>query len=406
MIRLVLLAVGAASSAGALPVGHPRVDHGDDEGTAVFRPPPDTADEDPTVAPGAITVELRDAQNHAVASHAVELGIIQQSVAKGESRKHLSATTSADGSVTFDSLDRSSNVAYRVTAREGEAVFAARPFQMAHDHGMRVVIHVYPATSDYRAHALIITRGVVYIELKDDRVQIQQRLDIFNGSPVAWVPHDVVLKLPDGFTALTSMQQMSDIGVDAVEHRGARLHGTFAPGENAVMFNWQVPYSGEPSIDIDVGVPPNLAQLIVRAAAAPGMKLSVPGFRDPISQMDEEGQRELVTGRQIQPGEGAITTAHVELRNLPTPGPTRFVATGLAGLGVAAGVLALRRPTRRKKGPFAKRERERLLALLDDLEAAHETGEVGPKTYERARRDLIDELAALLMITATSGKSQ
>jgi hypothetical protein len=395
----VVLALTAAASASALPAGHPPIDHGHAQQQtppSFFRAPPDTTDEEATVPPGTIVVELRDAANNVIANHAVELGILQQSVAKGESRRHVAATTGPDGKVAFDSLERGSGVAYRVSAHESDAVFAARPFQLNHDHGTHVVLHVYPATSDYAQGALIISRGVMYLEMKDDRVQIQQRIDVFNGSPVAWVPHDVILKLPADFTALTGMQQMSDVGVDAVAGEGARLHGTFGPGENAVMFNWQLPYSGESSVDFDVGLPPNMAQLIVRAAASPGMKLAVPGFRDAVSDVNEEGQRELITGKKLQEGEIPFRKIHVALSELPTPGPARVIATSIAGIGILVGALAVR--SRRAK-TTTKRDRARLLQLLEELEDAHARGDVGPKSYARARRELIDELALLLAAT-------
>jgi hypothetical protein len=40
--------------------------------------------------------------------------------------------------------------------------------------------------------------------------------------------------------------------------------------------------------------------------------------------------------------------------------------------------------------------REALLEDLAGLERAHAAGEVGPRTYERARRELIDALARVL----------
>ncbi len=413
MIALVLAAVTAAASASAgsvaptasvattataLPAGHPRVEQGGAAGGAgqFFRPPPDTSDEEVSLPPGSIRVELRDASNNVLPNHPLELGILEQSVAKGESRKHVAATTGADGMATFNALEAGGNVAYRVSVHEGPAAFAARPFQLGHEHGMHVVLHVYPPTSDLERGALIISRSVVYLEMKDDRVQLQQRIDIFNGSPVAWVPKDVIVKLPPDFSAVSAMQQMSDVGVDAVPGEGVRLHGTFVPGENPIVFSWQLPYAGESSVDIEMGLPPNLGQLIVRAAAAPGMKLEVPGFRDAISQVNEEGQRELITGKQLQEHESPLHKVHISLRELPTPGPSRLIGTVLAAVGVIAGIYMTTQRRERSPKTATKRDRTRLLQEFDDLELAHTRGDIGPKTYERARRELIDELATLL----------
>lgn len=386
----------AAAASSTLPSGHPRLDADRGASPAFFRPPPDTTDEETALPAGSIRVELRDFANNVVPNHGIELGILQQSVAKGESHKHLQGVTGPDGTTTFASLESAGNIAYRVSTHEGEAAFAAKPFVLGHDHGMHVVLHVYPPTSDLSRGALIITRSVIYLEMKDDRVQIQQRIDVFNGSPVAWIPKDVVLKLPADFSAVTGMQQMSDVGVDAVPQQGVRLHGTFGPGENPVVFSWQLPYSGESSVELEAGLAPNLGQLVVRAAAAPGMKLEVQGFREAISQVNEEGQRELVTGKQIQEGEAPLRKVHISLRDLPTPGPTRFIATMLAAVAVVAGIWVARRSPPSKVSVSSKRDRRRLLAEFEDLENAHTNGDIGPKTYERAHRELIDELAAVL----------
>ena len=49
--------------------------------------------------------------------------------------------------------------------------------------------------------------------------------------------------------------------------------------------------------------------------------------------------------------------------------------------------------TRKAAPRDTKRERAQLLAALEALELGHRDGTVGPKTYERAHRDLIDDIA-------------
>ena len=80
----------------------------------------------------------------------------------------------------------------------------------------------------------------------------------------------------------------------------------------------------------------------------------------------------------------------VEIKNLPTEGPGKLVATILAALGVVAGgVISSRKPSSRN----LPAEREKILSSLDALERARESAEIGPKTYERNRRNLLDDLA-------------
>ncbi|HSQ66890.1 MAG TPA: hypothetical protein VLM85_26910 [Polyangiaceae bacterium] len=395
-------AAPAASQAPAattqLPSGHPGTGHGQQApGPALFRPPADSSEDDPAVAPGTIHIELRDAHDGPIANHPVELGIVVQSIAKGDNHKHLSAATDAAGVVDFTGLETGSDVAYRVTAHEGAAAFGAQPFRLSPQRGTHVVLHVYPPTSDYARGAIILSRGIVYLEVKDDRIQLQQRIDIHNGSPVAWVPNNLVLRLPEDFTALNNVQQMSDVGIDAMPKEGAKLHGTFGPGDQSVLFSWQVPYSGQSDVDIEIGSPPNLGTLVVRAAAAPGMRLEVDGFPAATSQQNEEGQRELVTGRQLEQGDAPMRSVHIALRGLPTPGPSRLIGTVLAALGVAAGIYVGVNRTRARKGPKAgRRDQARVLHEMEQLERSRAAGDVGPKTYERARRELVDELAQIL----------
>jgi hypothetical protein len=73
-----------------------------------------------------------------------------------------------------------------------------------------------------------------------------------------------------------------------------------------------------------------------------------------------------------------------------------MVATGVAALGIAAGLyFALRgrgAASGRDSGPGSQAILDELLAL----ERARAEGEVGPRTYEKARRELLDALAMAL----------
>ena len=70
--------------------------------------------------------------------------------------------------------------------------------------------------------------------------------------------------------------------------------------------------------------------------------------------------------------------------------------------GLVAGlVLGVRKAPPRN----TKREREQLLAALESLELAHRDGTVGPKTYERGRRELLDDIARTFAADPTLAKS-
>jgi hypothetical protein len=377
----------------AVPNGHPS---GAQAGAQIFQPPPDTNQEDPRLPAGSISIAILNADNVALPGTPVTLGILHNTVAKGESREHKIGVADANGIVSFGGLTAGSGIAYRVSVVTDGATFWASPFSLPQDKGIRVQLHVYPVTHDIKK-ALVVTQAIVYAEMKDDRVQIEQAITFYNLGRTAWVPDDLVLELPEGFTALSGQQAMGGEGIDPVEKRGAKVRGTFGPGQHTIDFRWQLPYSGASDVSFDETLPPNVAVARAMAAASQGMKLVVPGFPEAQARSDSQGERVLVAERQMRRDDPPLTKIHFELRDIPTPGPGKWIATLLASLGVFGGVgyaFAFRRRLGASTG--AKEHRARLLANLEELERARAAGDIGPKTYERARRELVDAIARTL----------
>ncbi len=384
--------------------GDPHAGHAGKQGAGsvpgMFEPSPDTADDDERLPAGTVEVAILDPENKPLLNAAFVLSTLKNSVAKGESTERTNHITSQAGTFRFDNLVSGAGLSYSISVPKDGATFASTPFQLAPGKGKRVRLHVYPVTHDINA-ALVVVQCVLYMEMKDDRVQLQEAVGVFNFGRIAWVPNDTVLPLPKNYTAFSAGEMAGQIGVDAVstpEVKGARLRGTFGPGRHDVDFRWQLPYAGESSVEFDVGMPPRLAVSRVLAAASHQMQLDVPGFPTPQGKSDPQGQYLLITERQLKREDAPLASIHVGLRNLPTIGPGRFVASGLAAVGVFAGIglaFGMRRPERKKAGG-GKTERSQLLLELEDLEKAHLAGEVGPQTYERARRELIDAIARTL----------
>jgi hypothetical protein len=262
---------------------------------------------------------------------------------------------------------------------------------------MHVVLHVYPVTRSLGT-ALIVCEAVVAAELRDDRIQVEEALTIYNLGRTAWQPDDVRMALPDGFTAFNAQASMSDQGVDQSEG-GGKLRGTFPPGRHAVEFRWQLPWSGERDVDFDVGLPPHVAIARVMMPATANVKLRAADFPEPVLRRDEQGQSFQVTERQMRPEDAKLTSLSIGVHDLPTPGPGRLIATLLASCAVGAG-LFIAASGRKDRGKSrlrdAKVTRDALLEELAGLERAHTSGEVGPRTYERARRELLEALAYTL----------
>jgi len=366
--------------------GHGHGGASDDNG--IFQPPPDGAQEDKTLPVGTLDVHIADANGNPLANTPVTLGVVFNSVAKGESRKRLLATTNAQGTARFESLDTGSAVAYRPMVIT-DGTFSVAPFRLPEKAGMRALLHVYPIVEAVDA-AKVVAQAIVYTEVKDDRIQVQQVYRIFNFGKVAWVPKDLILPLPESFTGFAGQQGMTDVGVDAVPKQGVRVRGTFAPGQHEIEFRWQLPYSGDADVAFDVGLVPNVAAARVIAPASRDMKLEVAGFPPPRSSSDGQGQRALITEKQLRREDPPMKSVAVAIKGLPTEGPGKFIATALSlgGLGVGLVLGAQKAPRRDRKN-----ERERLLVELAELERAHRAGDIGPKTYASARSDLLDALA-------------
>jgi hypothetical protein len=378
---------------------------GPSNGSALFEPPPDTVEEDPRLPAGTIQITIVDGDNRGLPRVPVTLGMLHQSIAKGESRERITRETDDSGVLTFPNLDTASNIAYRVTVARDPAIYSSSPFQLNVARGTKVALHVYPATRNLQ-DALIVVQNILHIEVKDDRIQLHQGISIFNLGRVAWVPDDVVIALPENFTALSANQSMGDQGVDGIDKRGAKLRGTFGPGRQDVEFRWQLPYSGESTLDFETGVPPHAAVTRVMAVAAPKMKLSVDGFPEPQPRNDAQGQRVLVTERQLRRDEAPQKRLRISLRDIPDDmKDLKRLAAALAGMGLFAGLaIAIGGARKGADTPRVdKGERGRLLEELEQLERAHRTGQVGPKTYERTRRALIDSIARTLTPKAKRG---
>jgi hypothetical protein len=383
-----------------LPPGHPQVDDSNPHAHAaagsgmpgVFQPPEDTENEDASLAPGSIAVELRDGDDKPISHETVTLGILINSIAKGDSRKHQQAESDDQGRALFTGLDTASNVAYRVSVGYQGGAFAAAPFQLQQARAMRVVLHVYPVARNIQ-EALIVCEATVAAEVRDDRIQIEQVLNVFNLGRSAWQPTDVQMPLPEGYTAFNAQASMSDQGVDDA-HGAARLRGTFAPGRHSIQYRWQLPWSGDKDVDFDVGLPPHVAIARVMMPATGEIKLSATGFPPPEVRHDSQGQTFLVSERRLRPDDPHLDGLSISIHDLPTSGAGRWLASVLASCGVVTGLVFASTRRRHPRAPSNVRAaREGILEELADLERAHASGEVGPRTYERARREIIATLA-------------
>ena len=394
----------------ALPPGHPPVGGPGPSATAGSSAvAQDSSQVDRNTPPGTVVVDVRDHADAPVALAKVELTVIRHSVEKGEARGGATVQTDSDGTARFSQLATGSAAVYRISvpfATPGgvQAVYGTGPFRLDGRYGQHVVVHVLPAT-DRLEDAVIGMQGMLYIQLKDDAVAVEELFEIYNLGQTTWVPSNLVVELPHGFKAFQTQEQMSDAGFDEVPGRGARLHGTFAPGQRQAYFRFRVPYDGGDSMNVSTSLPPHVARMKVIAEAAKSMTLDVDGFPPAFADRSQAGQRMLAAERQLKAGDQPMQRLHVRLEHIPGMGKKAGAVASAAALimlaGLYLGFSGRRAPqrarvARRELEQDTARARTRLVAEIAALEEARAQGAVGPKTYERLREALLEALGRLL----------
>ncbi|HET7545637.1 MAG TPA: hypothetical protein VFK05_37475 [Polyangiaceae bacterium] len=385
-------ATDEADGAGeGLPAGHP--------GVANAAPPVDVSEPSPALAPGTISATIVTDRGLPIAGQAVRLGIMFQKVAEGESRSEKFAQADAQGNVQFTDLNRGSEYAYRVTVKVGAANYQTSPFNLKSDMGQRVVLRVFPSTSDSEA-APFGMRGYLYVETRDDVFQCEALFRVFNVGRVSWVPKDVVIQLPKGFKAFKAQEGMTDVRFEEVEGVGARLTGTFAPGQAEAAFRFQLPKANEDSLTFRMAVPPHVAEMRVIAEASSTMNLSVDGFQPPVPMPNQNGQRVLVSVKQLRDNTEELKDFTATISGIPTAGSGRWFAVAIAGCMAIFGAFAARGAFDSELGGDSaladkKRARELLLRELEALEVARREERIGPRSYQQTRVALIDAIARL-----------
>lgn len=392
----------AAAQPAPVPAGHPPV------AAAAPSIPQDSIASSPEVPPGTIMVRLVNERGEPVGNHEVRLGIVFQKIAEGEQRKEETARTDAQGVVRFSGLTPSSDFSYRVLVRSGPAEYSSDPIILKPEAGVVALLHVYPVTRNI-AEASVGSRGFIYVETRDDVFQFEVLFRVFNVGGVTWVPDTALMRLPAGFKAFKAADSGSDVRFEEVGGQGARLLGTISPGQHNVSFRFQLARHEEESASFRFALPPHVAEIRVIAEAAPSMRLDIDGFEPPQTDVNQNGQRVVVTRHVARRGEPPLDSFNVTLTGIPTPGQGRWIAVLIAAALTALGFATFRgvigRETQEElKERDAERARQVLLDELVDLTRARRQERIGPSTFESARRTLVEALSRILSTQAGSAK--
>lgn len=380
-----------------LPAGHPSIGNNPRGAGGGSRVNPDRVEANPALPVGSIEATLVDEKENPLIGVEVRLGILKQSIAEGNSKDFRVATTNAQGKVRFDGHEGGSKFSYRITTRKDPAEYASTPFNLGEKSGMSALLHVYPVTTDIQK-AQVGMRGMLVVDPRDDAFQFEAMFQVFNVGSVTWVPDGMTLQLPKDYRAFNSEESMNDTRFIEETGRGARMVGTFSPGQHELTFRFQVPSDEKETAEFLVQLPPHVAELRVMVPAAREMHLEVAGFNPAEPMTGQDGRRLLVVSRQLRPGEPELRDVTIRLSGIPTPGSGRWVAVGLALSVILAGLFLTARD-QRAAGLVPVKDGERAQKLLFGelvaLEKAFTDKEIGPRTYEQARRALLDALTRL-----------
>ncbi len=376
----------------AAPNPHAANPHGMQPGEA----PKDRSFVDETLPEGTVVVEVRDESGRPLKGAKVRLLTHFQSIAEGNDEDVTEKTTGASGEARFDGLDPAIRFSYAIAVERQGASYDVPGFRLS-KAGQRVIVHTFPVVRDPR-DAFVGIQVFITVRVNDDLLRVDGGYRVINMSRTTWKPEPIFLELPDDAQGVEAELTMGDAGFEDAPG-GMNLVGTFPPGQKDLAFAFHVPNTNTETRSIEMAVPPHAVDVNVLIEQAPGMGLSVsPGFEPTESRVGRDNKKVLLTRRVMRPGEGQLSKIVIELSGLPVIGPGRWIATlvalCVALLGLVAALLK-KRETDDEKVEQRDRARSTLLDEMKLLERAHREGEIGPRTYEQTKREILMALARL-----------
>ncbi len=374
--------------------------HGNRQTLAKIVPAPD-------LAPGEIEVRLNTHEPNLIDNQEVKLAISKQSIEQGNTSSELVEKTNLGGVVRFRDQNTKTDFVYSVTANVNGAQFSSPQFQFrAGAGGMRVLLPVYKATTDVNG-MLILARSLFAIIPQDNLFAVDMLWRIENYSEMAWLPDpadkNLRYDLPEGAKAIQIKDATGDARFVRDGDSALRLAGTFAPGQHDLLVRFHLDANNKSERTISFPSAVHLGSIRVLLDSAPGMSMRVEGVQNLTESRNQDGQRRLIASRDFL-GEKIRAPERIEVKisGIPTPAAGRGWAVGLAsviaalGLASSVGRFRARTPARTE---LSKEDRDRAGELLLDelirLERAFKHGEIGRKTHEAAKRQLLEAYARL-----------
>ncbi len=357
----------------------------------------------PALPTGTIEVEARAPDAAPSSGLPVKLTVLQRSPAIGERRTLLHAVTDPRGVARFATLTADSEHWFVATVEHAGAAYASAPFQLDPAHGSRVIIPIFPSTSDLGSMSLSV-HCFVLLSLRDDVIHVDLVLRVLNQGERTWLPAGYRLSLPAGWRAFS----VPDPGAAPrfVEvPGGAELVGAMPPGEHEVALSFQLanpahgflPWTQRETETIELVAPPRVVHTGVWIERHPGLRLAVDGFAVPRSARAPDGTPGLLVESTWAGPADVPPVVPIRLDGMPLRGGGPFFTIFGSLVLLAWGLAGLTRPTPASRPVLVDvdRARARLLEEIATLERALGAGFIGPQTHATARRALVEALARL-----------
>lgn len=348
---------------------------------------------------GTIGLLLRNELNEPVAGATVKLLVTHESIAEGNTNTTKETTTDAQGRGGFVGLSTESSYKYEAVVEHDGARYGTGEIRLRREVGHIVLLYVFPTTGNIE-ETFVLSRLLYALQPREDIFQVDTILRIQNGGSKTWIPKDLYVNLPEGAQAFRPAKVEGDLRTTLDENR-VHITGSFTPGTHEFTFGFQLPNPRTSNIQLQLHTPPHLVDTRVFLEASESMGLQVAGLRPAEPTRGLEGQNALMaSGDFLAPeSSGAPATLAVTITGMPERSPGALIASAIAAAIALVGIGYAGRRTQRVTTTLSDedrtRARELLLQELVALEAAHRAKEIGPKTYEQARRTLLDSLARL-----------
>jgi hypothetical protein len=294
------------------------------------------------VKAGTIDITVLTAEGKTLPGIGVDMGRVQKA---GGGVDFVHAVSDEAGIAHFAGLKSGEGAYAAVVERDGMRV-GTPAFMLDDKRGAAGEIRLPGKTSDLSAlHISASSRMMV--ELREDAIGVLQNLHVENTSDKVFDPgpRGLFIPLPEGFAGAEKLP--GGVDVEIKEGVGAFLHGLLPPAQSPgaaaqVRLGYVLTTHETPDYEIVQPMPIGLQGGLVMIPGDFAIGLSAPGLRARPPERDDNGNElRMFEMDSVAPGQALRLT----VLGLPTRQHAgKWIAAVLAGLLVAAGFVASRRP--------------------------------------------------------------